>query len=57
MIREVLNEPADRKRFHEEIEEGEYRGRSLRSDLNDFDMDSSTDSNDQPKSNKKKGKK
>ena len=57
MIREVLNEPADKKRSHEEMEEGEYRGRPLGSDPNDFDMDSSEDSNDQPKSNKKKGKK
>ncbi len=57
MIREVLNEPADKKRSHEQIEEGEYRGQPLGSDPNDFDMDSSTDSNDLPKSNKKKGKK
>ena len=57
MIREVLNEPADKKRSREESEEIFYPGRPLGSDPNDFDMDSSTDSNDQPKSNKKKGKK
>ena len=60
MIREVLNEPAEKKRSREEKEEGEesfYPGRHLGSDPNDFDMDSSEDSNDQPKNNKKKGKK
>jgi hypothetical protein len=57
MIREVLNEPADKKRSREESEEIFYPGRPLGSDPNDFDMDSSEDSNDQPKSNKKKGKK
>ena len=60
MIREVLNEPADKKRSREEHEEGEepaYAGRPLGSDPHDFDMDSSEDSNDQPKRNKKIGKK
>jgi hypothetical protein len=57
MIREVLNEPADKKRSREEGEESLYPGRPLGSDPNDFDMDSSEDSNDQPKSNNKKGKK
>ena len=55
-IREVLSEPVDKKRSHEEMEEGEYRDRPLGSDPNDFDMDSSEDSeDDQPKKNKKKG--
>ena len=60
MIREVLNEPAEKKRSREDKEEGEesfYPGRPLGSDPSDFDMDSSEDSNDQPKNNKKKGKK
>ena len=59
-IREVLNEPADKKRPREGKEEDEepfYPGRPLGSDPNDLEMDSSEDSNDQPKSNKKKGKK
>ena len=60
MIREVLNEPSDKKRSREDKEEGEesfYAGRPLGSDPIDFDIDSSEDSNDQPKKNKKSGKK
>ena len=50
MIREVLNEPAEKKRSREEKEEGEesfYPGRHLGSDPNDFDMDSSEDEEQQ----------
>ena len=59
-IRDVLNEPSDKKRSRDDKEEGEekfYPGRPLGSDPNDFEMDSSEDSNDQPKKNKKRGKK
>ena len=55
IIREVLSEPVNKKRSHEEMEEGENRDRPLGSDPNDFDMDSSEDSEDQPKKNEKKG--
>ena len=55
----MLNEPSDKKRSREEKEEDKsfYPGRPLGSDPDDFEMDSSTDSNDQSKNYKKKGKK
>ena len=59
-IRDVLNEPSDKKRSRDDKEEGEekfYPGRPLGSDPNDSDMDTSEDSDDQPKKNKKRGKK
>ena len=59
-IREVLNEPSDKKRSRDDKEEGEekfYPGRPLGSDPNNSDMDTSEDSDDQPKKNKKRGKK
>ena len=59
-IRDVLNEPSGKKRSREDKEKGEesfYAGRPLGSDLNEIDMDSSKDSNERPKKNKKRGKK
>jgi len=59
-IRDILNEPSDKKKSRDDKEEGEetfYPGRPLGSDPNDIDMDSSEDSNDQPKKNKRRGKK
>ena len=53
VIREVLKERADKKRYHEEMKEGEYRDRPLGNDPNDFDVDS--EDSDEPKKNKKKG--